>query len=59
MKQENLVSQSETIGVLEMRKLSELNRTLLHMLTQQEFLAIVGVYKGVIDRLVAENGVGG
>jgi len=57
MSQENLYSKSETIGVAEMRKLTELNRTLLQMLTKEEFLAIVGVYQGVIDRLIKENEV--
>jgi len=52
---EYLVPKSATIGVLEMRKLTELNRTLLHVLTKQEFLNIVMIYDGVINRLIAEN----
>ena len=51
-----IYSQSETIGVVEQRKLLELGRPLNRMLTQEEFLLIVGVYNRVIDRLLKENG---
>ncbi len=51
-----LYSQSETIGVLEQRKLIELARPLNRMLTKNEFIAIVNIYNGVIDRLIKENG---
>lgn len=51
-----LYSQSETIGVLEQRKLIELARPLNRMLTKDEFIAIVNTYNGVIERLIKENG---
>ena len=57
MKDEKLLySQSETIGVLEQRKLIELARPLNRMLTRNEFISIVNIYNGVIDRLIKENG---
>lgn len=52
----NLYSQSETIGVVEQRKLIELGRPLNRMLTKEEFLAIASVYNGAINRLLKENG---
>ena len=52
-----LYSQSETIGVLEQRKLIELARPLNRMLTQEEFIAIACVYDMAIKRLMKENGV--
>ena len=52
----NLYSQSETIGVLEQRKLIEIARPINRMLTQAEFIAIVNVYNGAINRLMKENG---
>ena len=52
----NLYSQSETIGVVEQRKLIDLGRPLNRMLTREEFIAIVNVYNGVINRLLKENG---
>ena len=52
----NLYSQSETIGVLEQRKLIEIARPINRMLTQAEFIAIVHVYNGAINRLLKENG---
>ena len=51
-----LYSQSETIGVLEQRKLIEVARPLNRMLTHEEFIAIVNIYNGVINRLIKENG---
>ena len=49
-------SHSETIGVLEQRKLIELARPLNRMLTQEEFVAIACVYDMAIKRLIKENG---
>ena len=52
----NLYSQSETIGVVEQRKLLELGRLFNKMLTQEELISIVNVYNGAINRLLKENG---
>ena len=51
-----IYSVSETIGVKQQRQLIELARPLNQMLTQSEFMAIVGVYNGAIDRLLKEGG---
>jgi len=51
-----LYSQQEQIGVVKQRKLLELSRPLNRMLTQAEFIAIVNICNGVINRILKENG---
>jgi len=53
----DLVSKSETIGVSEITKLMYMSNTMAKMLTMDEFLAIITVYNGAINRLLKENGV--
>lgn len=48
-KEQNIIIH-DGIGVMELRKLQELS-ALNRALNKEEFMAIVGVYKKVIDRL--------
>ena len=54
-----LVSQSETIGVPEIRNLMELTQTMGRVLTHDEYVEIASVYTKTIDRLLRENGEDG
>lgn len=51
-----LYSKSETISVVEMRKLQELSNILNKMLTLKEYVKLVVVYNEVVDRLSKESG---
>ena len=54
MKEENIIVNYETIGIVEQRDLLETTRNLGILLTEEEFNEIMMVYKKVIDRLCNE-----
>jgi len=51
-----IYSTSETIGVVEQRKLIEFGRAMNRMLTMNEYVLIMRVYDKAIDRLMKESG---
>ena len=48
---------SPTIGVKEQRELLKITKDLSSMLTRTEFIKVMTVYEGVINRLFEENGI--
>ena len=54
MKEENIRVNYETIAIVKQRELIEITRDLGRLLTQDDFAAIMLVYKKVIDRLCDE-----
>lgn len=55
MKEENIIINYETIGVMEQRNLIEAARDLGRAMTKEEYFSIMLVYQRVIDRLVGES----
>lgn len=53
--EEMIYSNEETIGIVEQRKLRELETGLAKMLTHEEFMCIVAVYNCAINRLLGED----
>lgn len=50
----NIEINYETIGVLELRNLFDMQQTLNRALTKEEYMKLIGVYYGVIQRLDEE-----
>lgn len=46
---------SGTISIQEKRKLLEVTNNCIHLLTQDEFIAIMAVYGQALDRVLHEN----
>ena len=51
MKEENIIINYETINTEKQRVLLQTTRNLVRLLTEEEFIEIIMVYKKVIDRL--------
>ena len=55
--EEMITSKSETISVSEIRRLKEIANTMDKVLTQDEFVIIMGAYGNAIERMLTENGM--
>ena len=54
MKEENITVNYKTIDIVEQRGLLEITRSLVRLLTEEEFNEIMMIYKRVTDRLLTE-----
>ena len=54
MKEDNIKINYETIGVMQQRNLIESTKNLCRVLTKEEYILIMSVYKIALDRVVNE-----